>query len=116
MGDYEDEHTDYEIVVTCGECNRAKMGLPSRYEEEQAEKESKAKLFADFKNRVENEGIENIIDSSVANDGVGAFIEMLVTMWNKRKHPRHLEALWGIHSLQCQGTLRWSTRVKPMLD
>lgn len=106
MGDYEDEYTDYEIVVTCGECNRAKQGLPSRYEEEQAERESAAELFANFKNRLENEGIENIIDFSVIDDDVGALIEMLVTMWNEKKHPRYLDALWGMLKTQPRNGLK----------
>ena len=97
IGDYEDEYADYEIIATCGDCNRAKQGLPSRYEEEQAEKAEQAELFANFKNRVKNEGIENVIDYSVTDSNMGSFIEMLVGMWNKHNnHPRRLDAIWNI--------------------
>ena len=70
IGDYEDEYSDYEIIATCGACNRAKQGIPSREEEE----EQRETEFNNFESRVLNEGIMNVIDF----DNVGPYKELLL--------------------------------------
>ena len=88
LGDCEDEYADYEIIATCGECNRAEQGIPSRYEEEQTNEDSMTK----FKIRVINEGIDNVIDYRIVYESN----LYDVSLWKEQLHPRYLEAIWGL--------------------
>jgi len=93
LGDYEDEYADYEIIATCGECNRAEQGIPSKYEEERTYEES----MTDFKTRVMNEGIDNVIDYRIVYEGnLNDVVQFTVSLWKEQSHPRYLEAIWGL--------------------
>jgi len=93
LADDEDEYTEYEITVTCGECVRQRLGIPSRYEGRQ----TNAVMMEEFKTRVMNEGVDNVIDYRIVYESrLHDVVKWTVDLWKEKSNPRYLEAIWGL--------------------
>jgi len=101
--EHEDELTEIDITVLCGQCVRERDGIPSMSEIE--EKESV--MYEDFKNMVLENGLKSSINFGDVQENLQELLVMTCNFFDKRTEEMYIKAAFSMLITMPKTAIRW---------
>ena len=101
--EHEDELSEINITVLCGQCVRERDGIPSMSEIE--EKESV--MYEDFKNMVLDNGLKSSINFGDVQENLQEILSITCDYFDKRNEEMYIRAAFSMLVTMPKTAIRW---------
>lgn len=101
--EHEDELSEINITVLCGQCVRERDGIPSMTEIE----ENESVMYEDFKNLVLENGLKPSINFSDVQENLQEILSMICDYFDKKNDESYIRAAFSMLITMPKTAIHW---------